>query len=129
MEQENGHKDTLAPASPRSSEESRSPHSSRHPSMRLSSLPSPNSTHRHSFSDQLRGIPPSPRSSRQPSLSHAAVQDLLNNPPTAGTADPAFAGRDWRDVTVNELVNPKDLRFVDVDTGIEAATNVCLNFF
>jgi hypothetical protein len=38
--------------------------------------------------------------------------------------DPRFAGRNWQEVKVKELVNPDDLRFVDIDTGVEAATNV-----
>lgn len=52
------------------------------------------------------------------------MQDLLNNPPTAGEADPAFAGRDWQHIGVGELVNSKDLLFVELDTSVEAATNV-----
>lgn len=52
------------------------------------------------------------------------MQDLLNNPPTAGSADPAFAGRDWQTINVGELINPEDLRFVELDTGVEVATNV-----
>lgn len=52
------------------------------------------------------------------------MQDLLNNPPTAGNADPAFVGRDWHTITVGELVNEKDVKFVEVDTGIEEATHV-----
>lgn len=52
------------------------------------------------------------------------MQELLNNPPTAGSADPAFAGRDWQHINVGELVNPKDLRFVELDTSVEDATNV-----
>ena len=105
--------------SPRSSEEPRSP------SMRLNPLPTPSPSHRHSFSDHIRGVPPSPRSSRQFSLSSIAIQDLLNNPPKAGSADPAFLGRDWHGISVSELVDAKDVRFVGLDTGIEDATNVC----
>lgn len=52
------------------------------------------------------------------------MQELLNNPPTAGSADPAFAGRDWQHISVGELVNSNDLRFVELDTSVEAATNV-----
>ena len=85
-------------------------------------MPSP-SPHRQSFSE-LRGIPPSPRASRQLSLSSAGIQELLNNPPRSGAADPKFAGRDWHDIVVGELVDLKDLHFVEVDTGIEDATNV-----
>lgn len=106
------------------SEISRSP-PSRTPSMRLNQAPSPTVSHRHSFSDQLRGIPLSPRSSRQFSHSSAAgVQELLDNPPKTGAEDPAFAGRDWHDIAVGELVDSKDVRFVEEDTSIEKATNV-----
>ena len=70
-------------------------------------------------------MPPSPRQQRHMSLSQAQIQDLLNNPPTAGQADPKFAGRDWQHITVGELVDPEDLRFVELDTGVEEATNVC----
>lgn len=52
------------------------------------------------------------------------MQDLLNNPPTGGLADPAFAGRDWQHISVGELVNSKDLLFVELDTSVETATNV-----
>ncbi|KAL9103944.1 MAG: hypothetical protein Q9163_001050 [Psora crenata] len=58
------------------------------------------------------------------SLSQAQIQDLLNNPPTAGQADPRFAGRDWQHIAVGELVHPEDLRFVEWDTGVEDATKL-----
>jgi hypothetical protein len=85
-------------------------------------MPSPVSQHRQSFSESLRGLPPSPRAQRQPSLSQLAVQDLIDNPPVRN--DPAFVGRDWRTVSIAELVSPEDLKFAEVDTGVEAATNV-----
>lgn len=109
-------------ASPRTSLDSRSP-PSRNPSLRLGTMPSAASQHRQSFSESLRGHPPSPRSQRQLSLSQAAVQELIDNPP-ARNADPAFTGRDWRSISIAELVSPEELRFVEVDTGVEAATNV-----
>jgi hypothetical protein len=108
--------------SPRSSEDGRPV--PRSPSMRVAS---PVVSHRHSssFSDQFRGIPPSPRNSRQLSISSMpAVQDLLNNPPKPDNADPKFQGRDWHTIAVGELVDVKDVHFVEVDTGIEEATNV-----
>lgn len=52
------------------------------------------------------------------------MQELINHPPTTGAADPAFAGRDWQHIGVGELVAAKDLLFVELDTGVEAATNV-----
>lgn len=57
-------------------------------------------------------------------MSEAQIRDLMNNPPTAGSADPKFAGRDWQHIAVGELVRPEDLRWVEVDTGVEDATNV-----
>ena len=69
-------------------------------------------------------MPPSPRANRQLSMTGMQIQELMNNPPTAGTPDPKFAGRDWQHIAVGELVNPKDVRFVELDTGIEDATNV-----
>ncbi|KAL9007387.1 MAG: hypothetical protein Q9173_007329 [Seirophora scorigena] len=72
---------------------------------------SPLHSHRQSFTESLRGHPPSPRATRQPSLSQAQLQELLNNPPTVGTADPTFSGRDWQTIGV----------------GIEDATNLLIN--
>ena len=110
--------------SPRSSEDSLRSATSRSPSLHLKSMSTPPATHRHSFSEQLRSMPASPRSSRQFSLSSAGVLDLMNNPPKAGAADPAFAGRDWHDIAVGELVTPAEVCFVELDTGVEDATNV-----
>ena len=106
----------------------RSNHSltSRTPSLRLAHSPGPSQGHRQSFTEQMRGLPPSPRANRHLSLSQAQIQDLVNNPPTTGLADPAFAGRDWQHISVGELVNPEDVNFVELDTGVEAATNVSL---
>lgn len=93
--------------------------------MRLAHISSPpNTSHRQSFSDSLRSTPQSPRSRRQPSLTQAAIQGLIDNPPARNPADPAFHDRDWRHISIGELVKPKDLRFVEIDTGIEEATNV-----
>lgn len=103
--------------------ESRSP-PSRNSSLRLAHIPIANAPHRQSFSESLRGLPPSPRAQRQPSLTQLALQDLIDNPPARNHPDPAFVGRDWRTVPIVELVNPEDVKFVDEDTGIEDATNV-----
>ncbi|KAF9892738.1 cell separation during budding [Aspergillus nanangensis] len=108
-------------ASSQSSTDSRSP-SMRSQSLRLSS----NHQHRQSFSESLRGAPGSPRSRRQPSLTQAAIQSLIDNPPAPNHVNPAFIGRDWREISIGELVSPDDLKFVDVDTGIEEATNLLI---
>ena len=97
---------------------------SRSPSGRRGHLASPSQSHRQSFTDQLRGLPPSPRAARHLSLSQLQIQELLNNPPKVGSADPAFAGRDWQHIIVDELVHSKDLLFVEWGTSVETATNV-----
>ncbi|KAK4936209.1 cell separation during budding [Elasticomyces elasticus] len=107
--------------SSRSSMEAASP-SGKAPSLRIPSMPSAAAQHRQSF-NELRGQPPSPRSQRQLSMSSQAVQDLIDNPPSK-QPDPRFVGRDWTTVQVKELINPDNLRFVDNDTGMEAATKV-----
>jgi hypothetical protein len=72
----------------------------------------------------MRPHPPSPRSQRHPSLSQAALQELLNNPPTPKKEDLRFKGRDWRQIKVGELVSSNDVRFVQLDTTVEDATKV-----
>lgn len=83
------------------------------------------SSHRSSFVENLRPHPPSPRAHRQPSLSQAAVMELLNHPSNLRSPNPQFAGRDWRQITVGELVSQEDVRIVEGDTGVEDATKVC----
>lgn len=87
-------------------------------------MPPANHQHRHSLSESLRGPPGSPRARRQPSLPQSALQSLIDNPPPPKPSDPAFVGRDWREISIGELVKPSDLQFVELDTGIEEATNV-----
>ena len=112
-------------ASPRSSSDSR-PSSIRNQPARLPHITS-NHKHRQSFSESLR-TPGSPRSRRQPSLPHSAIQSLIDNPPAPNSTNPQFAGRDWRQISIGELVSPDDLKFVEADTGIEEATNVSNGF-
>ncbi|KAK8076184.1 sds23/moc1 [Apiospora phragmitis] len=69
---------------------------------------------------------PVPRSARHPSLTQAALQDLLNHPPTSKAHNPRFAGRDWRDVAVGELASKDDVKWVTMDTSVEEATMVLL---
>jgi hypothetical protein len=103
---------------------SRSP-PAEHPLMRAPSSPQMGS-HRTSLAENLRGNPTSPRTAhRTPSLSQQALQDLLNNPPTAKTGTDEFAGRDWRSIKVGEVVDLELVRFVEMDTSVEEATNVC----
>lgn len=108
--------------SPRSSTDTRSTRNQNQ--LRVSHMPPANHQHRQSLSDTLRGPPGSPRSRRQPSLTQSAIQSLIDNPPPPKNVDPAFIGRDWREISIGELVSPEDLQFVEMDTGIEEATNV-----
>ncbi|KAJ5384808.1 Major facilitator superfamily domain general substrate transporter [Penicillium concentricum] len=112
-------------ASPRSSTESRSP--STRNQLRVSHIPPANHQHRQSLSESLRGPPGSPRARRQPSLPQSAIQSLIDNPPPPKNSDPAFIGRDWREISIGELVSPDDLKFVELDTGIEEATNILID--
>src|ERR1700760_157157 len=88
--------------------------------------PSPrlNANRSSSLTENFRHVPLSPRSQRAPSMSQQAIQDLLNDPPSAKSGDPAFAGRDWRSVMVEEIVDEAQVRFVEMMTSIEKATDV-----
>ncbi|OKL59061.1 Protein sds23 [Talaromyces atroroseus] len=104
-------------SSPRTSNDSRPSTVTRTPSIRLSHITqSPNTSHRQSFTEALRNTPQSPRNRRQPSLTQAAIQGLIDNPPARKPADPAFNGRDWRQISIGELVRPTDLRFTLIDS-------------
>lgn len=74
----------------------------------------------------MRGIPQHSPTHRNPSLSQQAIQDLINNPPigTHHPDDTKFAGRDWRTITLGEIIAPQETRFVQVDTSVEEATKV-----
>ncbi|KAI1501530.1 sds23/moc1 [Biscogniauxia marginata] len=78
-------------------------------------------SHRSSFAENLRGLPPSPRNQRHPSLTQSAVHDLLNHPP-APRQNPRFAGRDWREVAIGELVSKDDVTWANMDTSVEDAS-------
>lgn len=99
--------------------------SQRSPSVSISA--GSTSAHRQSFAENLRNAPSSPRSQRHPSFTQAALQDLLNHPPAHNKhANPKFAGRDWRDVDVGELVSPDDIKWVEIDSSVEEATKLLL---
>lgn len=82
-------------------------------------------SHRSSFAENLRG---SPRSQRHPSLTQSAVQSLIDHPPSAKGGDPRFAGRDWRGIKAGELVDRNTLKWAQLDTSVEEATNVSVLF-
>lgn len=100
------------------------------PSRQSTSSPSNISTaginHRSSFADNLRH---SPRSQRHPSFTQAAVQELLNHPPAQKSGDPRFAGRDWRQIHIGELVQESDIHWCELDTNVEHATKVRMHIF
>ncbi|SPJ85220.1 related to CBS-domain protein Sds23p [Fusarium torulosum] len=103
--------------------------SQRSPSVSISagSGPSSLSAHRQSFAENLRNAPSSPRSQRHPSFTQTALQELLNHPPAGNKhANPKFAGRDWRDVAIGELVSPDDIKWVEFDSSVEEATKLLL---
>ncbi|KAF7714251.1 Uncharacterized protein PECH_008922 [Penicillium ucsense] len=112
-------------ASSRSSTDSRS--SRNQSQLRVTHMPAANHQHRQSLSETLRGPPSSPRSRRQPSLTQSAIQSLIDNPPPPKNPDPAFVDRDWREISIGELVSPGDLQFVELDTGVEEATNILID--
>ncbi|ROW01817.1 hypothetical protein VPNG_07795 [Cytospora leucostoma] len=83
-------------------------------------------SHRSSFAENLRNhhAPPSPRNSRHTSFTQAAVQDLIDHPPPSRQPNPKFAGRDWRDVQLGELIslNTHEVKWADMDSSVEEAT-------
>ncbi|KAI0122321.1 hypothetical protein F4814DRAFT_408327 [Daldinia grandis] len=83
-------------------------------------------SHRSSLAENLRGLPPSPRNQRHPSFTQSALQELLNHPPAPRQHNPRFAGRDWRDVAIGELVSKDDVSWVELDTSVQDATMALL---
>ncbi|KAJ9213559.1 hypothetical protein DTO166G4_4809 [Paecilomyces variotii] len=124
---EGGRESSTEPAitSPRSSMDFHPAAAARSPPLRSTELSI--SSNRRSFHEALRSMPQSPRARRQPSLTQAAIQSLIDNPPVPNPSDPAFAGRDWRQITIGELVKPDDLKYVQLDTDIEEATNLLID--
>ncbi|KAI5813841.1 hypothetical protein BZA77DRAFT_320473 [Pyronema omphalodes] len=69
--------------------------------------------------------PPSPRqSTRHPSISHS-MADLLSTPPLPKQEN--VVPRDWRTVSVGELVDNQVLRYVDLDTPVETACQMLID--
>jgi hypothetical protein len=57
-------------------------------------------------------------------MSQAAVQELLNNPPSAKAGDPAFSGRDWRSIALDEVIGHEQIRFIEMNSSVEDAIEV-----
>lgn len=84
------------------------------------------SARRQSFAENLRNAPQSPRH-RHPSLTQAAVQELLNHPPAGQRhTNSKFFGREWGEITIGELVSPEDVKWIDMDSSVEDATKVSM---
>ncbi|TKA68693.1 hypothetical protein B0A55_08086 [Friedmanniomyces simplex] len=108
-----------------------SPHAStpiQSPPRKDSSLqPSPSVSHRSSFAENLRNYPPSPRAQRTHSFSGQALTDLLMGPTVKGNGGEArFSARDWRSVQVGEIIDPAEVRFVELETSIEDTTKLLI---
>lgn len=85
-------------------------------------------THRQSFTESFRNLPPSPRH-RHPSLTQAAIQDLVNHPPsTSRHQNPKFVGREWGDIAIGELVSLDDVRWTEIECSVEEATMVSTGY-
>lgn len=82
------------------------------------------SHHRQSWSQDLRGVPPSPRAQRHASLSQQSLQELLTYQPPGLQENNPFTGRDWRKVKIGEIVDPGEVHFAELDTSVEDATKV-----
>ncbi|KAL5627399.1 hypothetical protein BROUX41_003552 [Berkeleyomyces rouxiae] len=86
--------------------------------------------HRQALAENLHSMPSSPRSARHPSFTQAALQDLVSTQSHAiqrnRKLDPRFADRDWRDVSIGELVVADDVKWVTMDTSVQDATNALL---
>ncbi|KAG6020788.1 hypothetical protein E4U19_006156 [Claviceps sp. Clav32 group G5] len=84
------------------------------------------SERRQSFAENLRYAPQPPRH-RHPSFAQTALQELLNHPPAGQRySNPQFAGRDWGEITIGELVSPQDVKWVDMESSVEDATKILL---
>ncbi|EMC99950.1 hypothetical protein BAUCODRAFT_356776 [Baudoinia panamericana UAMH 10762] len=89
--------------------------------------PSPAVSHRSSFAENLRNYPPSPRTSRTQSFSGQALTDLLMTPQSKATGEDArFKGKDWRTIQVQDIIDPAETRFVELDTTIEDTTKLLI---
>lgn len=89
--------------------------------------PSPSVSHRSSFTENFRNYPPSPRTQRNHSFSGQALTELLMNPPVKGNGvDARFRGRDWRGIKVDEIIDPAETRFVELDASIEDTTKLLI---
>lgn len=50
----------------------------------------------------------------------------MNPPSKSNGEDARFKGRDWRSIQVNEIIDPAEVRFVELDTSIEDTTKLLI---
>ncbi|KAL2210645.1 hypothetical protein CC79DRAFT_525198 [Sarocladium strictum] len=82
---------------------------------------------RPSVAESLRNIPGSPGRQRQPSITQAAAQELVNHPPHGQkSADSKFAGKEWRELTIGELITDGEVLWAEMDTSVEEATKLLI---
>ena len=91
-----------------------------------SSTASSSSNHRDSLRENVRGLPPpSPRAARHPSFPQSAMDLMLTSTPISRPSESnKFSGRDWKSIKVCELIDEENVRFVELDTPVETATQV-----
>jgi len=46
-------------------------------------------------------------------------------PPIAKSGNAEFKDKDWRTTTVGDVTDPELVRFAELETSVEDATNVC----
>ena len=74
-------------------------------------------------------MPGSPRQ-RQPSITQAAAQELMNFPPVGQkNTSSKFAGKEWRELTIGELVSEGEVLWADMDTSVEEASKVSITIY
>ncbi|EGS19431.1 uncharacterized protein CTHT_0048910 [Thermochaetoides thermophila DSM 1495] len=81
---------------------------------------------RHNFVENQRHPPPSPRASRHPSFTQQMLQELISHPHANRNPNPRYAGRDWRDIALEELAVPEEVRWARLDDSVENATKILL---
>jgi len=52
------------------------------------------------------------------------LQELISHPHANRNPNPRYAGRDWRDIALEELAVPEDVRWAGLDDSVENATKV-----
>lgn len=51
----------------------------------------------------------------------------MNFPPVGQkNANSKFAGKEWRELTIGELVSEGEVLWADMDTSVEEASKVCI---